>query len=59
MTRAQRADALLRLAAAVHDLGSAAIVLAAGLWATSFALYSMTFWKILLTPSAPRLSVPP
>jgi len=46
--------ALLRLAAAVHDFGSGAIVLAAGLWAASFLLYFAVFGKMLLQPSAPR-----
>ena len=46
--------ALLRLAAAVHDFGSGAIVLAAGLWAASFMLYFTLFWKVLLRPSAPQ-----
>jgi uncharacterized protein involved in response to NO len=46
--------ALLRLAATVHDLGSAVIALSAGLWAAAFALYFVVFWKVLVTPSAPR-----
>ena len=46
--------ALLRLVAAVHGPGHAAIALSAGLWAASFALYFAVFWKVLLTPSAPR-----
>ena len=44
---------LLRLAASVHGLGSAAIALSAGLWAAAFALYFMEFRKILLAPSVP------
>ena len=46
--------ALLRLAAAVHGPGHIAIALSAGLWAASFALYFAVFWKVLVTPSAPR-----
>ena len=46
--------ALLRLAATVHDLGSAVIALSGGLWAAAFALYFMVFWKALVTPSLPR-----
>lgn len=46
--------ALLRLAATVHALGSAVIALSAVLWAAAFAQYFMVFWKVLLTPSAPR-----
>jgi uncharacterized protein involved in response to NO len=46
--------ALLRLAATVHGLGSAVIALSAVLWAAAFALYFMVFWKVLVTPSAPR-----
>jgi uncharacterized protein involved in response to NO len=30
------------------------IALSAGLWAAAFALYFMVFWKVLVTPSAPR-----
>ncbi|MDP2824813.1 MAG: NnrS family protein [Sulfuritalea sp.] len=45
--------ALLRLAASVHGLGNAAVAVSAALWATSFALYFMVFWKVLLTQSAP------
>ena len=48
--------ALLRLAATVHGLGSAVIALSAGLWAAAFMLYFMVFWKVLVTPSAPRSS---
>ncbi|MDP2821212.1 MAG: NnrS family protein [Sulfuritalea sp.] len=50
--------ALLRLAASVHGLGNAAIALSAALWATAFALYFMVFWKVLMTPSAPRPASP-
>ncbi|NJD35642.1 MAG: NnrS family protein, partial [Betaproteobacteria bacterium] len=46
--------ALLRLAATVHDLGSAVIALSAGFWAAAFAVYFMVFWKVLVTPSLPR-----
>jgi uncharacterized protein involved in response to NO len=46
--------ALLRLAATVHGLGSAAIAASAVLWAAALALYFMVFWKALVTPSAPR-----
>ena len=46
--------ALLRLAATVHGLGTAVVALAAGLWAICFALYFIAFWKLLVTPSAPR-----
>lgn len=46
--------ALLRLAATVHGLGSAVIALSAVLWAAAFALYFVVFWKVLVTPSAPR-----
>jgi uncharacterized protein involved in response to NO len=48
------AAALLRLAATVHGFGSTVIALSAGLWAAAFALYFMVFWKVLVTPSAPR-----
>ena len=48
--------ALLRLAAAVNGPGNGIVALAAGLWATSFALYLMVFWKMLTTPSSPRPS---
>ena len=48
------AAALLRLAAGVHGLGNAVIAVSAALWATSFAIYFVIFWKVLLTPSAPR-----
>jgi uncharacterized protein involved in response to NO len=48
------AAALLRLAATVHGLGNAVIALSAVLWTAAFALYFMVFWKVLLTPSAPR-----
>ena len=51
--------ALLRLAAAVNGPGNGIVALAAGLWATSFALYLMVFWKVLMTPSAPRPSPSP
>lgn len=51
------AAALLRLAATVHGLGHAVIALSAGLWAAAFALYFMVFWKVLVTPSAPRRSL--
>jgi uncharacterized protein involved in response to NO len=50
--------ALLRLAATVHSLGNEAIALAAGLWMTAFSLYFTAFWKVLLTPSAPRPESP-
>ena len=46
--------AVLRLAATVHGLGIAAVALSAGLWAICFALYLSVFWKVLVTPSAPR-----
>ena len=46
--------ALLRLAASVHGLGNTAIAASAALWATAFALYFVVFWKVLLTPGAPR-----
>ena len=46
--------ALLRLAATIHGLGNTVVGLAAGLWAISFALYFIAFWKVLVTPSAPR-----
>jgi uncharacterized protein involved in response to NO len=46
--------ALLRLAATVHDLGDLAILLAAFLWAISFALYFIRFASTLLTASLPR-----
>ena len=48
------AAAVLRLAASVHGPDSPAIALSAGLWAASFALYFLTFWKVLLSPSEPR-----
>ncbi len=48
--------ALLRLGAAIYGPGHGAIALSAGLWAASFALYFSVFWKVLLTPSAPRKS---
>ena len=46
--------ALLRLAAGIHVLGTAAIAASALLWAASFALYLAAFTKILVTPSSPR-----
>ena len=48
------AATMLRLAASLHGPHSPAIVLSAGLWAASFALYFLTFWKVLLSPSEPR-----
>jgi len=48
------AAALLRLAATVHGLGNTVIALSAVLWTAAFALYFMVFWKVLVTPSAPR-----
>ena len=48
--------AMLRLAATVHGSGNATIALAAGLWAASFSLYFLVFWKVLVAPSAPRPS---
>jgi uncharacterized protein involved in response to NO len=53
------AAALLRLAATVHGLGPAVIVLAAALWAAAFALYFICFWRSLLAPSLPRSSPAP
>jgi len=47
---------MLRLAATVHGSGNATIALAAGLWAASFSLYFLVFWKVLVAPSAPRPS---
>ena len=47
-------SALVRLAATVHELGDFVIVLAAFLWAISFALYFIRFATTLLTPSLRR-----
>ncbi len=45
---------VLRLASGVPGLGHLAIGLAALLWASCFALYFREFWKVLISPSAPR-----